>query len=93
MQNYKTLFENLDGLDEISGYSLLKINLNQLEKMSKCDLSVADIRYVPMYEEYIILRRDGVPKDRIYQHFRKKYHISESTIKRVVKRLSKRVKL
>ena len=92
MQNYKILSENLDGIDEISGFSLLKINLNQLEKMSKCDLSVDDIRHIPMYEEYLSLLRSGVPKDRIYQYFRKKYHVSESTVKRVNKRFSVRVK-
>ena len=93
MQNYKILSENLDGIDEISGFSLLKINLNQLEKMSKCDLSVDDIRHIPMYEEYLSLLRSGVPKDRIYQYFRKKYHVSESTVKRIVKRLSEEVML
>ena len=61
--------------------------------MSKCGLSVDDAKYVPMYEEYLSLRRDGVPKERIYQHFRTKYHVSESTAKRVIKRLSQRVKL
>lgn len=58
--------------------------------MSKFGLSVDDARHVPMYEEYLSLLRDGVPKERIYQHFRKKYHVSESTVKRVVKRLSRR---
>ena len=61
--------------------------------MSKFGLSVDDAKYVPMYEEYLSLRRDGVPKERIYQHFRGKYHVSESTAKRVIKRLSQRVKL
>ena len=59
--------------------------------MSKCGLSVDDARYVPMYEEYLSLRREGVPKERIYQHFRSKYNVSESTVKRVIKRFSHRV--
>ena len=59
--------------------------------MSKCGLSVDDARYVPMYEEYLSLRREGVPKERIYQHFKSKCHVSESTVKRVIKRLSQRV--
>jgi hypothetical protein len=41
----------------------------------------------------VSLRRDGVPKERIWQHFRGKYHVSESTVKRVVRRLSQRVTL
>ena len=91
MQKYNNSQENLEGINEVSGYMLLKLNLNQVETMSKCGLSVDDARYVQMYEEYLSLRREGVPKDRIYQHFRSKYHVSESTVKRVIKRFSKRV--
>ena len=93
MQSYKNSSENLAGVDEISGYMLLKLNLNQMKIMSKCGLSVDDARHIPMYEEYLQLRRDGVPKERIYQHFETKYHVSESTIKRVIKRLSQQVNL
>lgn len=93
MQNYNFSSENLANIGELSVYALLKLNLNQFEIMSKCGLSVDDAKYVPMYEEYLYLRRDGVPKERIYQHFRGKYHVSESTAKRVIKRLSQRVKL
>ena len=91
MQKYNNSSENLDRIEEVSGYMLLKLNLNQVETMSKCGLPVDDARYVPMYEEYLSLRREGVPKERIYQHFRSKYHVSESTVKRVIRRLSQRV--
>ena len=91
MQKYKNSLENLDRIEEVSGYMLLKLNLNQVKTMSKCGLSVDDVRYIPMYEEYLSLRRDGVPKERIYQHFNSSYHVSESTVKRVVRRLSQRV--
>ena len=91
MQKYNNSQENLEGINEVSGYMLLKLNLNQVETMSKCGLSVDDARYVPMYEEYLSLRREGVPKERIYQHFRSKYNVSESTVKRVIKRFSHRV--
>lgn len=93
MQRYNNFSENLDGISGLSCYSLLKLNLNQFEIMSKFGLSVDDVRYVPMYEEYLSLRRDGVPKERIYQHFRTKYHVSESTVKRVIRRLSQWVTL
>jgi hypothetical protein len=92
MQNYNNSQENLEWINEVSGYMLLKLNLSQVKTMSKCGLAVDDVRYVPMYEEYLSLRHDGVPKERIYQHFRSKYHVSESTVKRVVKRLSGRVR-
>jgi hypothetical protein len=91
MQKYNNSLKNLQGIDEVSCYSLLKLNINQVKIMSKYGLSVDDVRYVPMYEEYLSLRSEGVPKERIYQHFRSKYHVSESTVKRVIRRLSQRV--
>lgn len=93
MQKYNKTSEDLGNAAGISGYMLLKLNLYQVEIMSKCGLSVDDIRYVPIYEEYLSLRRDGVSKERIYQYFRKKYHVSESTTKRFIKRLSAQVSL
>lgn len=93
MQKYNKNNESLAGIDEISGYALLKLNLNQVKIMSKCGLSIDDARHIPMYEEYLFLRNDGIPKERIYQYFRGKYHVSESTIKRVIKRLSRQVKV
>lgn len=91
MQKYNKSFEDLCNTTVISGYMLLKLNLYQVEIMSKCGLSVDDVRHIPMYEEYLSLRRDGVPKERIYQYFRTQYHVSESTAKRIIKRLSERV--
>lgn len=90
MQKYNNHSENPDDIGMISGYMLLKLNLCQVKTMSKFGLSVDDAGHIPMYEEYLSLRRDGVPKERIWQHFRGKYHVSESTAKRVVKRLSQR---
>ena len=92
MQKYKEFPKNLDNIGQVSGYTLLKLNLNQVNIMSKCGLSVDDARYIPMFEEYLSLLGEGVPKERIYQHFRGKYHVSESTVKRVAKRLSRQVK-
>jgi hypothetical protein len=77
MQKYNNLSENLVNIAKVSGYMLLKLNLNEVKTMSKFGLAVDDVRYVPMYEEYLSLRHDGVPKERIYQHFRTKYHVSE----------------
>lgn len=93
MQMYNNSSENLRNISGISGYMLLKLNLYQVEIMSKCGLSVDDARHIPMYEEYLSLRGEGVPKERIYQYFKGKYHVSESTVKRVVRRLSGQVRL
>lgn len=91
MQNYNNSSKEPAIAGEISGYMLLKLNLYQVKIMSKCGLSVDDARHIPMYEEYLSLRGDGVPKERVYQYFRSRYHVSESTVKRVIKRLSGQV--
>ena len=91
MQSYNNISENLTSMCEISGYMLLKLNINQVSLMSKCDLSVDDVRYMPMYEEYLRLRRDGAKKKQTMDYLAKKYIVGESTVKRVVKRFSQRV--
>lgn len=88
MQKYNKTSENLARHNEISAFNLLKLNVNQLELMSKCDISVDDVRHIPMFEEYLKQLADGIPKERIYYYLSKEYLVSISTIKRVVKRLS-----
>lgn len=93
MQKYNKLSKDKEELEKISGYMLVKLNINQMQAMSKFGLSVSDARHLEMYEEFLSLREDGVPKERIYQYFRGKYHVSESTSKRIVKRFSHRATL
>lgn len=90
MQKYN-IPDNLANISGISGYMLLKININQVEMMSKFDLSVDDVRHIPMYEEYLSLRQDRLKTTHIIAHLAEKYFVSESTVKRVIKRFSKRV--
>ena len=59
--------------------------------MSKFGLSVEDVRHIPMYEEYLSLRQDRLKTTHIIAHLAEKYYVSESTVKRVIKRLSNRV--
>lgn len=92
MQNYNNFQANLAEISETSGYMLLKLNLNQVELMSKCDLSVADVRHIPMYEEYLKLREGGAKKKQTMEYLSEKYFVGFSTVKRVVKRFSQRVK-
>ena len=93
MQKYNNYSENLAGIGEVSGYMLLKLNLNQVKMMSKCDLSVDDVRYIPMYEEYLKLIGDGAQKKKTMEYLAKKYSVGESTVKRVDKRFSRRFKV
>lgn len=93
MQKYSKRLEYLANFGEISAYALLKLNINQVTLMSKFDLSVADVRYLPMYEEYVKMRHEGLKVTHIICHLAEKYLVSESSVKRVVKRLSQKVQI
>ena len=91
IQKYNKNSESIAGINEISAYSLLKLNLYQVKMMSKFDISVDDARHVPLYEEYMALLKDGAKKKQTIAYLAEKYFLSESTVKRVVKRFSQRV--
>lgn len=71
---------------------ILRIGLEMLKVMSDFGLRTGDYKHVEMYEEYIEMRRRGEKVDYILAHLSSKYKMSESTIKRVMKRLSKESK-
>lgn len=93
MQKYEKTFSNLADYYEISGYMLLKLNVNQVQMMSKFGLNVDDVKYIPMFEEYLAMRMNGAKVTQIIVRLSETYYLSESTVKRVIRRLSNRVKL
>ena len=90
-QKYSNYSEKNTDLSVISLYSLLKLNLNQLKMMSDCDIPVSYYRYIPMYENYLQMRRSGEKMAYITAVLTERYSVSESTVKRVIKALSLRV--
>lgn len=66
------------------GYELLKL-------MSNFGLKCEDYKYIEMYDEYSRLRSNGEKTDYILAVLSDKYKLSESTIKRVIRRFSKEV--
>lgn len=93
MQRYNKSLNNQAYSDKISAYTLLKINQNQVEMMSKCELLIDDIRYLPLYEDFLQMQELGLKKTHIIARLAEKHHVSESTVKRVIIRFSKWVKL
>ena len=71
----------------------LKVGKEFLKLMSNCDLRLDDYKHVELCEEYAEMRENGYKVDYILSVLSSKYKMSESTIKRIVKRLSKEVKL
>ena len=90
-QKYVKSVRYSEDLSVISLYSLLKLNLNQLKMMSDCDIPVSYYRYIPMFEDYLEMRDAGDKKAYITAVLTERYHVSESTVKRVIKALSLRV--
>lgn len=70
----------------------LRIASELLKRMSNVDLRLDDYKYIELYEEYMIMRGENEKVDYILYFLSNKYGLSESTIKRIVKRLSKEVK-
>lgn len=70
---------------------LVKISRFALEMMSKYDIKLNDWQYVKMYEEYTNMRHDREEFRYIIAHLSEKYHVSESSVKRIVRRLSREV--
>lgn len=64
-----------------------------MEMMSKHDIKLNDWRYVKMYEEYTKMRCNRDKFRYIIAHLAEKYHVSESSVKRTIKRLSGEVKV
>ena len=71
---------------------LLKIGAEMLRLMSQFDLRVEDYKHIDMFEEYWQMRLSGVKVDAILYDLAERYGMSESTVKRVVKRFGREVK-
>ena len=69
-------------------YNWVKNNLNQLREMSKIGIMTNDWENVPIFDEYLSLLEENVPKERIRQHLSRKYHRSISSLKRIETRFS-----
>ena len=70
---------------------LLKINQSAMESLSKCDIRKGDFRFVSLYEEFVHLREKGEKYWYVVRHLAERYKMSESSVKRLVKRLSREV--
>ena len=72
---------------------LIKINKKLMELMSKLDLKTTDYKFVNLYEEYLAMKEESLKYWYIITHLSEKYKISESTIKRLIRKFSKEVSL
>lgn len=72
---------------------LVKISTEAMKMMSKVDIRLSDWQYVKLYEEYLNMRAKREKFRYIIAHLAEVYHISESSVKRVIRRFSHEVKV
>lgn len=75
----------------MKGVDLIKINKVGMELMSKIGLKTDDHQYLELYDTYLDMRRVGEKVAYIIAHLAEAYHISESSVKRIIRRLSREV--
>lgn len=70
-------------------YELVKIMAEGLKMMSTNDVMRDDWRYIPLYEEYQIMRKNGIKYSEVIRMLSEDYCISRSTVERIVRRFRK----
>ena len=65
---------------------ILNIGAELLKMMSICDLRLQDFQYLEMYSEYIKARNANVKYNAIIYDLATRNNISESTVKRIIRR-------
>ena len=77
----------------MKGVDLVKINKVGMELMSKIDLHTSDYQYLELYDTYLDMRNMGEKVAYIVAHLAETYHISESSVKRIIRRFSREVRI
>lgn len=67
---------------------LIKISKETLKMLSKSGIKMGDWQHIKMYEEYLAMRLNKEKFRYIMAFLAEKYRISESSVKRILKRLS-----
>ena len=70
---------------------LVKISKEAMKMMSHSGIKTDDWQHVAMYDEYLDMRKNREKFRYIMAYLAEKYNISESSVKRIVKRLSSEV--
>ena len=72
----------------MKAYELLILNKSLLQMMGDASLDVGDVKYIPVYQEYVRLSKEGHKKTYIMQYLSDEYNIAERTIYRIIDKFS-----
>jgi len=70
---------------------ILLIGCELLKMMSICDLKIDDYKYLELYSEYVKARNHNVKYSAIICELAEKYGISESSVKRIIRRFEQEI--
>lgn len=76
----------------MKAFELLTINQGILQLMKDASLDISDIKYLPMYQDYVRLVKEGHKKTYIVQYLSDEYEISCRNVYRVIEKFSAEVK-
>lgn len=77
----------------MNAYELLILNRNILQVMDGVSLDVGDVKYIPVYKDYVRLSQEGHKKTYIMQYLSDEYNIAERTIYRIIDKFSTTVNI
>lgn len=77
----------------MNAYELLILNRNILQVMDGVFLDVGDVKYIPVYQDYVRLSQEGHKKTYIMQYLSDEYNIAERTIYRIIDKFSTTVNI
>lgn len=92
LQKYNYYSENGNS-NGITCYILAKINAESLKLLSNAGLNIDDWRHVPMVEQFQHMLTMDFKREIIYSMLSEEYGISVSSVKRVIRRMLKQVKM
>ncbi len=68
-------------------YEALKLVGGTLKMLSECEVVFDDWRFVPMYEEFRVMRGNRLKYRECVRMLSEEYHVSRATIERAIRRL------
>jgi hypothetical protein len=68
-------------------YEALKLVSGTLKMLSDYEVNIDDWRFVPMYEEFRVMRGHGVKYRECIRILSEDYHVSRATVERAIRRL------
>lgn len=75
----------------MEAHEILTQNTAMLESLARAGIAVEDVKYLPLWREYVRLRDNGLKTMYIVAHLCDEYAVSERTVYRTIRRFGRKV--